>query len=198
MLLGNENFDRKKRFVDICRTHIHRAGINKLLEHIEKNGFYEAPASTKYHGAYEGGLCDHSLNVFDAINSVSVRTFGRADPRTSYLCKKSNWESLVLVSLFHDICKMDNYKIKPNIAGEFGEYVWNPDSVPLGHGEKSVMILQDFIKLTEEEKLAIRWHMGAFDKAFIGGEKALNDAFRKSNLAVLLHLADMEATYLYE
>lgn len=194
MLLENENFDRKKKFIDICRNRIHRDGIENLLEYIENNGFFNAPASTDYHGAYEGGLCDHSLNVFDAIIDICLA----ADPGARYLRETSNWESLAIVSLFHDICKMDSYKIKPNIAGGFEEYVWNPDSVPLGHGEKSVMLLQDFIKLTEEEKLAIRWHMGAFDKAFMGGEKALNDAFCKSNLAVLLHLADMAATYLYE
>lgn len=185
--------DFKQSFIDICHD-INRDGIDELLDYLEKGGFFYAPASTTYHGAYEGGLCKHSMDVLDAMMRISITYL----PDAGYLIKEYSIETIAIVALFHDVCKIDSYKAVVANDDIHRKYIWNPESIPLGHGEKSVMILQDFIKLTDEEKLAIRWHMGPFDKAFMGGEKALNSAFQRSDLSVMLHLADMMATYFYK
>ena len=123
----------------------------ELFNHDELEGleFFTAPASTKYHGAYEGGLFDHSLETAKALVNLTDK-LGLTWERP---------ESPYIVGMFHDLCKCDNYVVDI----ETGKYIYNPDIIIPGHGEKSVMILQKFIDLTDEEIACIRWHMGAYE-----------------------------------
>lgn len=164
-----------------------RDGIEDLIHYLqEKTDFFTAPASTKYHGAFEGGLLKHSMNVLDCLDESDY------DKKTT-----------IIVALLHDICKANYYGKETRNVKENGEWVQKEvytyqDELPLGHGEKSLYIISKFIKLSDEEAAAIRWHMGGFDSAFRGGDRGLNIAFEKYPLAVLLHLADMKATYIVE
>lgn len=169
----------KEKFVSTYKEYVKRSGAALLLNHLLSHGFFEAPASTRYHGCYEGGLAEHSLHVMKRLMEKEEVT------------SRYSKETIVIVGLLHDVCKMDNYKKKKD------RYEYAPD-FPAGHGEKSVMMIQKHIPLTDEESLAIRWHMGAWDDAVRGGCRDINNAYRKSKLAVWLHLADMEATYIDE
>lgn len=169
----------KETFLSICRDNIHRDGIDKLLAWLEKSDFFTAPASTRYHGAHEGGLCEHSLNVFDEL------TAGKPN------------ETTAIVSLFHDLCKVNYYKQDVRNVKENGVWVQKPyytvsDQFPYGHGEKSVFMIERFMRLTNEEAFAIRYHMGEYSDPNTG------KAFEKYPLALLLHQADERATFLKE
>lgn len=184
----------KENFLSICKNDIKRQGIDKLLSWLESSDFYTAPASTKFHGNYEGGLLEHSLNVRDILLKI-CSVFG-----LSY-----SQETLSLVSLFHDICKANFYKKEkrnakdPDTGRWVEKDVWVVDEkFPLGHGEKSCIILQSFMKLTTDELLAIRWHMGGFDSAVKGGDYGLSKAQEMSKLVTLLHVADSIASNLLE
>lgn len=112
--------------------------------------FFNAPASTKYHGAYEGGLFDHSFQVAKTLESLTRRLD----------LKWSRPESPYIVGMYHDLCKCDNYILDV----ETNKYIYNPDIVIPGHGEKSVILAQKYINLTDEEIACIRWHMGAYER----------------------------------
>lgn len=185
--------DNKELFLKKCAI-IRREGITDLLDWLEKSDFYTAPASTKYHGNYKGGLLEHSLNVYSAL--MELVTINDIDV---------SWETIAIVSLFHDICKVNYYKEgKRNVKDETGKWVEKTvyevdEKFPCGdHADKSIIILQQYIKLTPDEIFAIRGHMGAWDNASKGGSYFIDKIFEKSPLAVLLHLADMTATYLLE
>lgn len=175
----------KELFISICEEHINRSGAENLIAWLERSDFFTAPASTKYHNAFEGGLCAHSLNVFNRFD-----------------CE--NQETRAICALFHDICKANYYKVDyRNAKNEAGVWEKVPyyavdDQLPYGHGEKSVYILSGFLKLTREEAMAIRWHMGGFDDTAKAGSYYMSDAFRMFPLACKLHIADMQATYLDE
>ena len=177
-------------FVELLRT-ANRDGIEELIRYLqEETDFFTAPASTKYHGAFAGGLLMHSINVCAEL---------RLDPNS----KVYPTETLIIVALLHDICKANCYRTEKRNVKENGGWVEKQiyvfeDELPLGHGEKSLYLASKFIKLSDEEAAAIRWHMGAFDCAFRGGDRGLNAAYEKYPLAVLLHMADMRATYLVE
>ena len=177
-------------FVELLRT-TNRDGIEELIRYLqEETDFFTAPASTKYHGAFAGGLLMHSINVCAEL---------RLDPNS----KVYPTETLIIVALLHDICKANCYRTEKRNVNENGGWVEKQiyvfeDELPLGHGEKSLYLASKFIKLSDEEAAAIRWHMGAFDCAFRGGDRGLNAAYEKYPLAVLLHMADMRATYLVE
>ena len=181
----------KAGFVAIYNEKIKRKGADKLLAWLENQDFFTAPASTRYHAAYEGGLVEHSLNVYHVLME-------RFDPA------KDNEESFAIVSLLHDVCKTGFYAIEMrNRKNKQGQWESVPfytidDQFPYGHGEKSVYLIERFMRLTTEEAVAIRWHMGGFDEAVRGGSFALAHAYEKYPLAVKLHMADLEATYLYE
>lgn len=185
--------NNKEQFLQECAI-INRDGIQKLLLWLENSDFYYAPASTKYHGNYEGGLLEHSLNVYQALKElVELNHIGVSA------------ESVAIVALFHDICKVNFYKEgKRNVKDKDGHWVEKTvyeidEKFPCGdHADKSVIILQQYIKLTPEEIFAIRAHMGAWDNASRGGSYFIDKIFEKSPLAVLLHLADVTATYLLE
>ncbi|MGI6181406.1 MAG: hydrolase [Agathobaculum sp.] len=182
----------KEQFLQIYNKNIHRAGAEKLLAWMESTDFFTAPASTRFHAAYEGGLLDHSLNVYNVLISKHY------DP------EKDDLESFTLVSLLHDLCKAGFYAIEMrNRKNERGEWERVPfytidDRFPYGHGEKSVFLIERFLRLKNEEAVAIRWHMGGFDDAAKAGSFAIAHAYEKYPLAVKLHLADLEATYLRE
>ena len=181
----------KAGFVAIYNEKIKRKGADKLLTWLENQDFFTAPASTRYHAAYEGGLVEHSLNVYHTLME-------RFDP------VKDNEESFAIVSLLHDVCKTGFYAIEMrNRKNKQGQWESVPfytidDQFPYGHGEKSVYLIERFMRLTTEEAVAIRWHMGGFDEAVRGGSFALAHAYEKYPLAVKLHMADLEATYLRE
>ena len=165
----------KEEFIELFQEHIHRDGAEALLDYLtNKCDFFTAPASARYHGAYAGGLCEHSLNVYHCL--------------ADYLA-------------LHDVCKIGCYKPSTrNVKGEDGKWTKVPtyqyeDPLPYGHGEKSVYVVNGFVRLTREEAMAIRWHMG-----FSGTEdsRLVGKAFAKYPLAFALSVADMEATYFLE
>ena len=167
---------------------VKRPGIQGLLEFLDKSDYYEAPASTKYHGAYKGGLIEHSYNVYKILKG-----------KIEYHKMDISEETLIIVTLLHDLCKVNFYKTDfrnaKNAKGEWEKvpYYTIEDTIPYGHGEKSVMMITEYIKLTNDEKYAIRWHMGFSEpkEQYL----ALGQAFKKYPLALLLHEADMETTY---
>ncbi len=185
----------KKEFIEIYNEHIKREGADKLLEYLlsKNSDFFIAPASTRFHGDYECGLSAHSVNVYHNLCDYLAR------PRclSEYGMKYSD-ESIAIVSLLHDVCKINCYKpYLKNVKGEDG--VWRQEAAfmyddpePYGHGEKSVFLIGKFIRLTNEEAYAIRYHMG-FSKE--DNPNSVAKAFEKYPLALALHVADMEAGY---
>lgn len=175
-----------------------RPGIENLLEFIRKSDFYTAPASTRFHGAYEGGLLEHSLNVLDCL--AEKKASDNAIWHKVLVNVQS--ESIVIASLLHDLCKTYFYTTEMrNKKDEFGVWVQVPfytidDKIPYGHGEKSVMMIEEYIKLLPAERYAIRWHMGSHEPKELWN--TLGTAMEKYPLVLALHEADMEATYLLE
>ncbi len=185
--------DLKEKFIDLYEKNISREGSKKLLDWILTTDFFTAPASTRFHCACEGGLLKHSLNVYDVITEKHY------DPQ------EDNLESFTIVSLLHDLCKAGYYKLsKRNVKNEKTK-VWEQvpyysveDAFPYGHGEKSVFLIERFMKLKTQEAMAIRWHMGGFDDSAKAGNFSISLAFDKYPLSVKLHLSDLEATFLRE
>ena len=189
--------NNKERFIEIYKKNIHREGSDKLLEFLmsKSSDFFEAPASARYHGSYEGGLLEHSLNVYDCLKDYLSRTRVKDLYHLEY-----NEESIAIVALLHDLCKINCYKKGIRNVKENGQWIQVPtyefnDTLPYGHGEKSVYMISGYMKLTREEAFAIRYHMG-----FSGEEDARNvgKAFEMFPLAFALSTADMEATYFIE
>lgn len=183
----------KEEFIEIYKTNIKREGSAELLEWLQKTDFFTAPASTKFHGACEQGLVMHSISVFHTLVDKHF------DPETD------NMESFAICALLHDLCKAEFYKVSTrNVKNEeTGKWEKMPyyaveDKFPFGHGEKSVFLIERFIRLKPAEAMAIRWHMGGFDEAARGGSFAISVAYEKYPLAIKLHLADLESTYLKE
>ncbi len=190
--------DSREKFLKLYRENIHRPGADALLEYLcsPTCDFFVAPASTRYHGAYAGGLCEHSINVYECLKDYLKR------PRVQELyhlhCSE---ESLAVISLLHDVCKINCYKPSfRNVKDENGVWKKVPtfefdDPLPYGHGEKSVYIIGGFLRLSREEAFAIRFHMG-----FSGSEEVrlVGNAFERFPLAFALATADMEATYFLE
>ena len=194
MLTTEQIIKNKQNFKNLCKENIKRKGTEQLLDYLDVTDFFEAPCSTKFHLNYKGGLCEHSLNVYTEL--IALCTLHNVDIT-------QNIETLTIVSLFHDICKANFYKqvMKPvKVNGMWKDQLVYEidDKLPLGHGEKSVIILQKYLSLSVEEMLAIRWHMGAFDCAFKGGEYAFGTAQDKSLLVTLLQVADLLATQVLE
>ncbi len=184
----------KDRFVGLCKGKIKRDGIDELLEWLDSTDFFTAPASTRFHYAFREGLVRHSLNVYDVMSS---RTYadGIVEPE----------ECVAIVSLLHDVCKSRFYKettrnVKNEITGAWEKvpYYSIDDQFPFGHGEKSVYLIERFMRLKPHEAVAIRWHMGGFDDNAKVGGYTVADAFKKYPIAAKLHLADLEASYLLE
>jgi len=187
----------KKEFIKIYKENIKREGADKLLEWLEKTDFFVSPASSKFHSNIEGGLCLHSMNVYHRFLKLLEAEYGDSWQ------EKISLESATLISLMHDVCKVDTYKKEMRNIKVDNNWVQKPfymvdEELPYGHGEKSVYILSGFLKLSREEAMAINWHMGGFDARVLGGSYSLSSAYYKYPVAVLLHIADFEATYLDE
>lgn len=173
-------------FENIYTTHIKREGSEELLKWLKSTDFFTAPGSTRFHDCYAGGLADHSVKVFDEF-----RCLMKAYPEV-----KVSPETAAIVTLLHDVCKANCYKVElRNKKDETGKWIQVPvytfkeDFCFGGHGSKSVYLIQKFMKLTDEEAVAINCHMGPEN-----GNYAVNDAFRAHPLAFLVHTADMAST----
>lgn len=192
------NLELKNEFIEIYKTNIHRDGSEKLLDYMlsDKSDFFTAPASTRFHGSHEGGLLEHSLNVYRCLVDYLSR------PRAKEVYKMDySAESVAICALLHDLCKMNFYKVDyRNAKNDRGEWEKVPyytvdDRLPYGHGEKSVYIISGYMRLSREEAFAIRYHMG-----FSGVEdkNSIGKAFEMFPLAFALSVADMEASYYLE
>lgn len=180
----------KDRFLGLLGS-VNRPGMEKLIHWLTENSdFMTAPASTKYHGAVEGGLLDHSVAVFNQLTYVI----------NSHEIVKASAETAIMCGLLHDVCKANFYKISTrNSKDEKGNWIKVPyyeieDRFPYGHGEKSVYILNEFIHLTVEEAMAIRWHIGLSDTDY-AARCALSAAMEKYPLILALQMADQMATF---
>lgn len=189
-----------KRFKKIVTENIERDGIENLMEWLEhETDFFTAPASTRYHGSYEGGLVEHSLNVYGRLVWEMENTVG-AGWQELY-----SPETVAIVALFHDLCKIDRYVItekwRKDENGDweaYEAYEYNKEKAEMGHGAQSVFYLQKFIQLTEFEAQAIFWHMGAYDISPYATLGACSETFKWNPLSFLTHRADMAATYVTE
>lgn len=193
----------KENFIKIYTENIHREGSDKLLDWLEKTDFFSAPASTKYHLAEEGGLIKHSLNVYRMFRDEVIR-FSKDKSGIDTLDAEME-EKVAIIALLHDLCKAQFYNVSSkNVKNEqTGQWEKVPyysidDKFPFGHGEKSVFLIERFMRLKLDEAMAIRWHMGGFDDSVKGGSYALGNAFQAQPLCLLIHIADMKATYLFE
>lgn len=175
-----------------------REGIEHLINYLDENDYFTAPASTRYHGAYEGGLAEHSVNVLDCMLSVDKMLYD------VYGMPKDDENSIILVALLHDLCKINCYKVEQkwrkdanNKWESYDAYVRTPD-LAMGHGGKSVYLAMKNIELSEREAQAIFWHMGPYDKSEYMTSNEMGEAFTKNSLAYKLNTADMMATYVLE
>lgn len=189
--------DYKKEFIQVYKENIKREGADKLLDWLLASDFFTAPASTRFHSAYEGGLCEHSLKTYYRfIQNLDVEYDGDWEDKISH-------ESAAIIALLHDVCKIDYYKVEQRNVKKDGVWESVPyysieDKLPYGHGEKSVYIISSFMRLTREEAMAINWHMGGFDMRVLGGSYSLSNAFYKHPLSLIFHISDVQATYLDE
>lgn len=189
--------EAKEEFIEIFKKNVTREGAESLLEFLENSDFFTAPASSKFHSNFAGGLVQHSINTYKRFKNLIENEYGK-----NYQEKISD-ESIAIISLLHDVCKVNIYKEDFRNVKVEGEWVKVPyftieDNLPYGHGEKSVYMISGFMKLTREESMAINWHMGAFDGRAINQSYLLSNVFYKFPTALLFHIADIEATYLDE
>lgn len=182
----------RDEFIALYTANIARDGAQKLLAWLDTTDFYTAPASTKFHCACTSGLVMHSVNVYKVL-------------RERYFTEGDSEESYAICALLHDVCKSQYYKTSTrNVKNEeTGQWEKKPfymveDAFPFGHGEKSVYLIERFMRLKPAEAMAIRWHMGFSDNDFKAGGFSVGNAFEKFPLALLTHMADLQATYLDE
>lgn len=170
-----------KEFLDIMKTKDGAPIIStELLDWLIENGFFTAPASTKHHGDYEGGLFDHSVAVTRKLLQLT-ETLG---------LKWQRKESPYIIGMFHDLCKIDSY-VKQTDNRNNVSYAWNDDMILNGHATKSIMLLSQFINLTEEELLCIRFHMGAYET---DDWNSYGKSIEKYETVLWTHTADMYAS----
>lgn len=176
-----------QKFEELFTKHIHREGSEDLLRYIRSTDFYTAPASTRFHGSYAGGLVEHSIDVYNELKRILA----------AYPDVKASEETIAIVSLLHDLCKAEFYKTEfRNAKDESGTWVKVPyysvdeQFAYGGHGDKSVYLIMKHMKLTDEEAVAIRNHMGNED-----GKYTCAGPYEQFPLAFLLHIADESATW---
>jgi hypothetical protein len=198
--------NNKDRYIELLKS-TNRAGVDKLIDTLEHSDFFKAPASTVYHSNFEGGLLQHSLNVYDCLKKMC----------DDYLPKRYSDDTIIIVSLLHDLSKKDYYEkivrnqklYKPNGSkrDEMGNFEWVAVSsygirqkevryVGADHGTNSVLLSRNYIELSDEEIIAIINHHAGMDNCFVN--KDLDEIYNRFPLATMLHLADMQATYLLE
>ena len=174
----------KEKFIELLKS-TNRLGIEDLISFLEKTDFFTAPASTRFHGSFEGGLVEHSLKVYEILDYKA---------KNNVLKLEIPDDTIKIVSLLHDICKLNFYKVDyrnaKNALGEWEKvpYYTIDDTIPYGHGEKSVMMISEYIKLTPEEKYSIRWHMGYTEPKEL--YNTIGAAYKKYPLALMMHEAD--------
>ena len=188
----------KEEFLEIYRSNITREGSAELLDYLEnRSDFFTCPASARYHGAHAGGLCEHSVNVYRCLADYLDRPRVKEVYGLDY-----SPETVAIAGLLHDICKVGCYRagtrnVKNETTGQWEKVptYFYEDKLPYGHGEKSVYIISGFMRLSREEAMAIRWHMG-----FSGPEdnRMVGQAMREYPLAIALATADMEAASFLE
>jgi hypothetical protein len=167
-----------------------RKSIDKVIKYLEGSDFFEAPASTRYHGNYKGGLAEHSLNVYEIFKKKNeIYDFGLSD------------DTVKITALLHDICKTNFYTVSSRNMKKDGKWIKVPyyavdDQVPFGHGEKSVILLQQFIRLSKEEVIIIRWHMGGYEPK--ENYNYISNSWNICKAGVALHTADLESSYILE
>lgn len=194
----------KDRFVELYQQLITRPGADKLLAWLETTDFFEAPASTRFHLSRPGGLVEHSIHVYHRLHDLFVSERQNRENEPFIELSDSEEETIAICGLLHDICKANFYAVemrnRKNEQGQWEKYPFYVvnDQLPYGHGEKSVYIISGFMKLAREEAMAIRWHMGFSDNDFRAGGFSVGNAFEKFPLALLTHMADLQATYLDE
>lgn len=189
--------ETKTEFTKIFKTNIKREGADALLDYLTNaSDFFTAPASGKRHCSFEGGLCLHSINTYKRLKKFVLAEYGNEYQ------KVISDESIAIIALLHDVCKVNTFTIdyrNQKVDGQWERvpyYAYN-NTLPYGHGEKSVYIISGFMRLTREEAMAINWHMGGFDpRAQFSGD--MSEAFSRFPIAVLFHMADLSATYLDE
>lgn len=209
----------KEVFLEIYKDNIKRPGADKLLDWLEGSDFFEAPASTRFHLSRPGGLVEHSVHVYERLRELYTNELARNSNGPVILSDEEE-ETLAICGLLHDLCKVGIYKKEPKNQktydsekvkkaqkwqikhDDMGDFIWETvmgykfdDQLPYGHGEKSVYIISGFMKLSREEAFAIRYHMGAWQEA---EKQNAGNAFNMFPLAVMTHVADMQATYLDE
>lgn len=180
----------REQYIQLFKNEIKRDGADKLLHYLENSDFFTAPASTRYHLSIEGGLCQHSLNVYSTLCQLSENHM----PAVSR-------ESLAVVGMLHDVCKIGCYRettrnVKKNGRWETVPYYEFDDDLPYGHGKKSVYIISSFMKLNREEAFAIRFHMGFSDEYC--DRRNVGKVFEQYPLALLLHAADQFSASILE
>ena len=213
-MVGEYMTEKIKRFEELLLS-TEREGMDKLLDFIRKSDFYTAPASTRFHSCHEGGLLEHSLNVYDCLAAK------RQNPIWKDVLANIPESSFIITALLHDLCKTYFYTVEMKNQKTYdvekvqaanpkeikrdnnGMFIWETvpkyaidDKVPYGHGEKSVMMIEEYIKLKPYERYSVRWHMGWSEPK--ESYNALGKAFSKYPLAIAVHEADQEATYLLE
>lgn len=195
-----ENNDARSRFIEILRG-TKRENIEYIIEDLTDGGFLTAPASCQGHGAFPGGLLEHSLNVYDAAMAIRRDIIAARPDLEAHLPE----DSIAITALLHDVCKMELYQLakrkKRNEIGTYEtveQYEIHDEVFPFGHGEKSaVMILRSGLDLSDEELCAIRWHMGPWNLSG-DDEKFYRRAGRNTPLVPLIHTADTIASAILE
>lgn len=194
------NYDVEKareEFEQIYKENIKREGSQALFDWLVKSDFFTAPSSSKYHSAFKGGLCLHSVNCYKRFKNNIIAEYGE-----DYQ-KVISDESIAIIALLHDLCKTNFYKedfrnVKVDGVWEKQPCYTVDDQLPYGHGEKSVYMISGFMRLTREEAMAINWHMGGFDSRAQSYGNSLRTAYYQFPACPLFHIADLQATYLDE
>ena len=177
-----------KKYIDILSTVDDGRDTSKIINWLTKSDFFTAPASTRFHLSEYGGLCHHSLNVYTRLRDID-----------SLMGIGIDRNSIVICGLLHDICKANFYETEKRNRKvndkweEYDAYTVN-DKFPIGHGEKSVIIIQKYMELKAEEALAIRWHMGAYNMNF-QDTQSLSNANKIHPLVLAMQMADQTASF---
>lgn len=186
-----------------------REGIDSLIDYLRNSDFYTAPASTRFHSCHEGGLLEHSMNVLNCLEQKLEQGVWKETGISDSVDKSG----LILIALLHDLCKTNFYVVEMKNKKVYndhgkrsdsnGRFDWESvpgyavdDKFPYGHGEKSVMMIEQFIKLKPIERYAIRWHMGFTESK--ENWNTLSAAIKKYPIILAIHEADLESTYLLE
>ena len=190
----------KERIVSLLRS-TGRDGIENLIKYLEKHDYFSAPASTKYHLSCMGGLAQHSLNVYENMMQLYYGENWKNNSKFSVCPDGTEHENIIMVALLHDLCKVDFYKLtngrKKDDAGNWvdTQYYVVEEQIPiLGHGTKSVVVAQQFIRLYVDEIQAISFHMGCQDADQVYSS-TVSGVFEQSRFCLFTHLADLRATF---